>query len=58
MVVQVITAENYYTLLLGLADSTCMGILNYDIDTINQLQASSTVSLPPLGELKFESIKR
>ena len=58
--VQVITAENYYALLLGLADSTSMGILNYDIDidTVNQLQASSTVSLPPLGELKFESIKR
>ena len=56
--VQVITAENYYAPRLGLADSTRMGILNYDIDTVNQLQASSTVSLPPLGELKFESIKR
>ena len=57
MVVQVITAENYYALLLGLADSTRMDILNNDIDTVNQLQASSTVSLPPLGELEFESIK-
>ena len=57
MVVQVITAENYYAPLLGLANSTRMGILNYDIDTVNQLQASSAPSLPPLGELTFESIK-
>ena len=62
VVVQVTTAENYYAPLLGLADSTRMGILNYDIlnydiDTVNQLQASSTPSLPPLGELTFESIK-
>ena len=58
VVVQVITAENYYAPLLGLADSTRLGILNYDIDAVNQLQSFSTASLPPLGELKFESIKR
>ena len=57
VVVQVITAENYYVPFLCLADSTRMGILNYDVDTVNQLQASYTASLPPLGELKFESIK-
>jgi len=56
-VVQVITAENCYAPLLGLADSTRLGILNYDIDAVNQLQSFSTASLPPLGELKFESIK-
>lgn len=40
--VVVLTAENYYAPLLGLADSTRMGILNYDFDTVNQLQAFST----------------
>ena len=54
MVVQVITAENYYALLLGLADSTRMGILNYGFDTVNQLQVFSTASLPPLGELTIK----
>ena len=34
-----------------------MGILNYDFDAVNQLQAFSTASLPPLGGLKLESIK-
>ena len=57
MVVQIITAENYAPL-LGLADSTHMGILNYDFDAVNQLQAFSTASPPPLGELTLESIKR
>ena len=57
VVVQVITSENYnYAPLLGLADSACMGILNYDFDVVNQLQAFSTASLP-LCELKLESIK-
>ena len=57
VVVQVISSENYYAPLLGLADSTRMGILNYDFDAVNQLQPFSTASLPPLGELKLESIK-
>ena len=58
VVVQVIISENYYALplIMSLADSTCMGILNYDFDTVNQLQAFSTASLPPLSELKLESI--
>ena len=34
-----------------------MGILNYDVDTVNQLHVTSTPSLPPLGELTFDSIK-
>ena len=57
VVAQVIIAENYYALLLGLADCTCMGILNYDFDVVNQLQGLSTASLPSLSELKLESIK-
>jgi len=55
-VVQVITAQDYYALLVGLADSTCMGILHYDVDTVNQLHATSTPSLPPPSELTFDSI--
>ena len=35
VVVQVITSQRYYTTLLGLADSTRIGILNYDVDTVN-----------------------
>lgn len=35
-----------------------MGILNYDFDVVNQLQAFSTASPPPLSELTLESIKR
>ena len=58
VVVQIITAENYFPPPLGLADGTRMDILNYDFDAINQLQAFSTASPPPLGELTLESIKR
>ena len=58
VVVQIITAKNYYPPPLGLADGTRMGILNYDFDAVNQLQAFSTASPPPLGELTLESIKR
>ena len=57
VLVQVITAQSYYAPLLGLADSTRMGILNYNVDTVNQLHVASTPSLPPLGELTFDSIK-
>lgn len=48
VLVQVITAQSYYAPLLGLADSTRMGILNYDVDTINQLHVTSTPSSPSL----------
>jgi len=57
VMVQVITAQSYYAPLRGLADSTRMGILNYDDDTVNQLRVTSTPSSPPLGELTFDSIK-
>lgn len=59
IVVQIITAQHYYATLLGLADSTRMGIINYDVDTVNQLEASPTSSTPPppLGELSLDYIK-
>jgi len=56
IVVQIITAERYYAPLLGLADSTRMGIINYDVDTVNQLEATPP-SEPPLGELTLDYIK-
>ncbi|CAB4032430.1 Hypothetical predicted protein [Paramuricea clavata] len=45
--VQVITSKHYYTSLLGLADSTHMGILNYDVDTANQLESNPEPVAPP-----------
>ena len=57
VLIQVITAQSYYALLLGLTDNTHRGILYYDVDTANQLHVTSTPSLPPLGELTFDSIK-
>ena len=56
IVVQVITAQTFYAPLLGLSDSTRMGILKYDVDTIQKLEATPSSTLPPLGELKFSSI--
>jgi hypothetical protein len=54
--VQVITSKHYYTPLLGLADSTRMGILNYDVDTANQLESNPEPVAPP-GELTLDYIK-
>lgn len=34
-----------------------MGILNYEVDTIQQLEATSGPTLPPLGELTFNAIR-
>ena len=56
IVVQIITAEHYYAPLLGLADSTRTGIINYDVDTVNRLEATPS-SPPPLGELTLDYIK-
>lgn len=39
IVAQVITAQQYYAPLLGLADSTRIGILKYDVDTAHKLAA-------------------
>lgn len=41
LVALVIAAQKYYASLLGLPDSIRMGILNYDIDTVQQLQTTS-----------------
>ena len=56
IVVQIITAEHYYAPLLGLTDSTRMGIINYDVDTVNQLETTPAFP-PPLGELTLDYIK-
>lgn len=55
IVVQIITAQHYYPPLLGLADSTRMGIINY-VDTANQLKDIQAAP-PPLGELSLDYIK-
>ena len=56
LVVQIITAQRYYAPLLGLADSTRMGIIHYDVDNANHLE-STPPSPPPLGELSLDFIK-
>ncbi|KAK3707517.1 hypothetical protein QZH41_006508 [Actinostola sp. cb2023] len=46
---RVITAQRYYPPLLGLGDSTRMGILNlFDVGPVHQLEAIPTPVLPPL----------
>ena len=59
IVVQIITAQHSYAPLLGLADSTRMGIINCDVDTANQLESTPNppTSPPPLGELSLDYIK-
>ena len=57
IVAQVITAQQYYAPLLGLADSTRMGILKYDVDTAHKLHSTPEASGPPPGELTFDYIK-
>ena len=58
VVVQVITSQRYYTPLLGLADSTRMGILNYDVGTVNQLDAiPPPIDPPPPGKITLDYIK-
>ena len=49
-VFQVITSSNYYSPLFGLRDSTLTGILQFDIEHVNQLAAA------PIGELTLEYI--
>lgn len=50
LVALVIAAQKYYASLLGLPDSIRIRILNYDIDTVQQLQTTSWITLLPLGE--------
>lgn len=54
---QVITVQRYYPPLLGLTDSTHIGIHYYDVDNVHQLQTAVTPSQPLLGELTIDSIK-
>ena len=57
IVAQVITAQQYYAPLLGLADSTRMGILKYNVDNAHKLDTASEPPTPPPGELTFDNIK-
>lgn len=50
LVALIIAAQKYYAPLLGLPGSIRMGILNYDVDTVQQLQTTSGITLLPLGE--------
>ena len=61
LVVQIITSQQYYPPLLGLADSTRMCTLKNDADKVNQVEASQVeytpAPSPPPGELTLEYIK-
>ena len=50
VVFQVITSPKYHTPLLSLADSTRMGILQFEVDRVHQLAAA------PIGELTLDYI--
>ena len=50
VVFQVITSPKYHTPLLGLANSTRMGILQFEVDHVHQLAAA------PIGELTLDYI--
>ena len=56
IVAQVITAQQYNAPLLGLADSTCMAILKYDVDTAHKLHTAPQLPAPPPAELTFDYI--
>ena len=57
IVVQIIAAQRYYPPCLGLADSTRMGIINYDVDTAKQMEDLQAEPLP-FGELSLDHIKQ
>jgi len=46
-----------YWVVLGLANSTRMGILKYDVDTTHKLHSALAASALPPGELTFDYIK-
>ena len=53
------TNQRYYPPLLGLADSTRLSIINYDVDTANCNQLDdSQVAAPPIDELTLNFIKQ
>ena len=41
-----------------MADSSRLGLINYDVDVVHQVQADSQPPLPPPGEPTLVSIKR
>lgn len=43
--------------MLGLADSTRLGSINYDVDTANQFESTQTPP-PHLGEFTLDYMKR
>ena len=57
IVAQVITAQQHYCPLLGLTDSTRMGILKYDVDTAHKLHTAPELPALSPGELTFVYIK-
>ena len=57
IVAQVITAQQYYAPLLGLTDSTHMGILKYDVETVHKLHSAPEAPALPPSELTFDYIK-
>ena len=58
VVVQIITSQQYHPPLLGLANSMRMGVLKYDADKVNQVEASqveyTTAPASPPGELTLQ----
>ena len=57
IVAQAITAQQYYAPLLGLTDSTRMGILKYDVNTAHKLHTAPELPALSPGELTFGYIK-
>ena len=51
VVAQIIASQQYYPPLLGLADSTCVSVLTYDADKVNQVEASQGDIHQPLRPL-------
>lgn len=57
VIVQINTFQQYYPLLVGLADNTRMGILKYDADKIKRIEASLVENMPvqpPPGQLTLK----
>ena len=57
IVVQIVTVQRYYPPLLGLAEGPRMGIINYNVDTANQME-DIQIAPPPFCELSLDYIKQ
>ena len=55
--VKVITAQRYYSPLLGLADNLHMAFLSYDADTANNLESATAAAQLLFGKLTLPVIK-